>query len=85
MKKNIEVYSRTAALLFQLSEKDLRPVLVWIHGGAFFGGDGTELMMGGPQYLIEQDIVVVTINYRVGPLGNSDLQDLCHKSGRIRL
>jgi para-nitrobenzyl esterase len=44
-----------------------KPVYVWIHGGAFVVGtgsayDGTELAQSG-------DIIVVTINYRVGVLG----------------
>lgn len=44
------------------------PVLVWIHGGGFLYGSGsTELH--GPDYLIEQDLVLVTVNYRLGVLG----------------
>ena len=42
--------------------------MVWIHGGGFSSGSGsTELY--GPDYLIEQDVVLVTINYRLGVLG----------------
>lgn len=46
--------------------KDL-PVMVWIHGGAFVMGDG-----GGeydPTRLVEKDVIVVTLNYRLGNLG----------------
>ena len=44
-----------------------RPVLVWIHGGAFTGGSGA-LYDGAP--LAEQgDVVVVTLNYRLGVFG----------------
>jgi para-nitrobenzyl esterase len=44
-----------------------RPVLVWIHGGAFRNGSGA-LYDGGP--LAEQgDLVVVTLNYRMGVFG----------------
>jgi len=43
------------------------PVMVWIHGGAFIYGSG------GPSYdpsrLVEQGVVVVTLNYRLGALG----------------
>jgi para-nitrobenzyl esterase len=51
-----------------------RPVLFWIHGGAFMMGtgatyDGSELAALG-------DIVVVTINYRLGALGFVDFRDL---------
>ncbi|XP_049948014.1 juvenile hormone esterase-like [Schistocerca serialis cubense] len=46
----------------------LLPVMVWIHGGAFMMGSGnTDLY--GPEHLLEHDIVLVTLNYRVGVLG----------------
>jgi para-nitrobenzyl esterase len=47
--------------------KDL-PVMVWIHGGAFIFGSGNDTWyVGGP--LAGKDVVVVTINYRLGALG----------------
>ncbi|XP_064213262.1 alpha-esterase like protein E1 isoform X1 [Tribolium castaneum] len=52
----------------------LSPVLFWIHGGAFLNGSGgTE--MYGPDFLITQDVVVVTINYRLGILGFLSLEN----------
>ncbi|MEL0169568.1 MAG: carboxylesterase family protein [Pseudomonadaceae bacterium] len=43
------------------------PVMVWIHGGAFvFGNGGGEY---DPTRLVEQDVIVVTLNYRLGNLG----------------
>ena len=44
------------------------PVMVFIHGGAFYLGDGTPEFYG-PGWLIDHGIVLVTINYRLGPLG----------------
>lgn len=44
------------------------PVLVWIHGGAFLGGAGSEPTYDGAR-LAARGIVVVTINYRLGVLG----------------
>ncbi|MEO8910002.1 MAG: carboxylesterase family protein [Gemmatimonadaceae bacterium] len=45
-----------------------RPVLVWIHGGGFWAGfGGEERHNGGP--LAKKGAVVVTLNYRLGPLG----------------
>ena len=45
-----------------------KAVMVWIHGGGFGFGSGSREFYG-PDYLVEQDIVLVTINYRLGPLG----------------
>ncbi|GAB0097227.1 hypothetical protein DMENIID0001_128510 [Sergentomyia squamirostris] len=42
------------------------PVLAFVHGGAFVTGAGYQ---HPPQYLLEQDIVLVVIQYRLGPLG----------------
>jgi carboxylesterase type B len=49
-------------------KKNLRPVLFWIHGGAFVLGSGSE-DLHSPDYLITEDVVIVTINYRLGILG----------------
>lgn len=40
--------------------------MAFIHGGAFFSGSG---IMYGPNYLMDEDIVLVTINYRLGAFG----------------
>jgi para-nitrobenzyl esterase len=46
---------------------DLRPVMVWIHGGALVTGESNDY---DATRLVEQgDVVVVTINYRLGTLG----------------
>jgi para-nitrobenzyl esterase len=42
--------------------------MVWIHGGGFGGGSGALSIYDGTN-LAAQGIVVVTINYRVGPFG----------------
>lgn len=57
-----------------IKPKKLYPVLVYIHGGAFCGGN-VELENCGPDYLMMADIVLVTFNYRVGPLGFLYLND----------
>lgn len=53
-----------------------RPVLVFIHGGAFVTrSSAAELMAGGPylydgsRFAATQDVVVVSLNYRIGALG----------------
>lgn len=44
------------------------PVMFWISGGGFIAGSGG-ISAYGPQYLLDKDIVLVTINYRIGILG----------------
>ncbi|GBP31684.1 Esterase FE4 [Eumeta japonica] len=48
------------------NNEDLKPVVVYIHGGAFVLGFGN---MGLPYHLVEKDIVAVTFNYRLGVHG----------------
>lgn len=50
-----------------------RPVLVWIHGGAYRSGQGAIPWYNGKSFALQGDIVVVTINYRLGALGFTDL------------
>jgi para-nitrobenzyl esterase len=44
------------------------PVMVWIHGGAFNFGSASQPEYNGKN-LAQKGVVVVTINYRLGPLG----------------
>ena len=44
------------------------PVMVWIHGGGFFGGSGSQSGTDGSR-LTRQDVIVVTLNYRLGIFG----------------
>lgn len=44
------------------------PVLFWIHGGGFQFGNGNAFLYG-PDYLLPENIILVTINYRLGALG----------------
>ncbi|KPJ17074.1 Esterase FE4 [Papilio machaon] len=48
------------------TEKNLVPVMVYIHSGAFSGGNGN---MAKFQYLVRHDIIVISFNYRLGALG----------------
>jgi para-nitrobenzyl esterase len=45
------------------------PVMVWIHGGAFFLGSGAQYFDQGPTDLARHGVVLVTFNYRIGRLG----------------
>lgn len=46
-----------------------RPVLVWIHGGAFVTGGSSLPCFDGTSFAKEHGLIVVSINYRLGPLG----------------
>jgi para-nitrobenzyl esterase len=54
----------------------LRPVMVWIHGGAFVTGSGSTPWYDGTSFARRGDVVVVTINYRLGALGFLHLDEL---------
>jgi len=44
------------------------PVMVWLHGGAFLYGSGSDKYYDGT-LLAKRGVVIVTINYRLGPFG----------------
>ncbi|CAG9762947.1 unnamed protein product [Ceutorhynchus assimilis] len=44
------------------------PVIFWIYGGAFRGGS-SNFASTGPDWFVQQGVIVVTHNYRVGPFG----------------
>ena len=46
-----------------------RPVLVWLHGGGFTAGAGSLPVYDGQHLARRGDVVVVTVNYRLGALG----------------
>ncbi|MBR3498318.1 MAG: carboxylesterase/lipase family protein [Selenomonadaceae bacterium] len=46
-----------------------KPVMVFIYGGAFVSGYSSEDLYSGPNFVAAQDVVIVTLNYRLGVLG----------------
>ena len=48
------------------SRSSLMPVMVWIHGGGFVGGGSHQF---GPQFVMREDVILVTVNYRLGVFG----------------
>ncbi|XP_058463056.1 acetylcholinesterase-like [Malaya genurostris] len=50
------------------SDNKLRPVMVFIHGGGFLFGSGNSDCYS-PEYLLQEGVVTVTLNYRLGSLG----------------
>lgn len=58
-----------------------RPVMVWIHGGGFTIGAGSEPLYNGRLLASRGDVVVVTINYRLGALGFLYMPDFADAEG----
>ena len=58
-----------------------RPVLVWIHGGAFTMGSGSQPFYDGRLLSSRGNVVVVTINYRLGVFGFLNLNGVT--GGRV--
>jgi para-nitrobenzyl esterase len=52
-----------------ISNEGARPVMVRIHGGAFVTGSGSWDLHDGTALSCRGDVVVVTVNHRLGPLG----------------
>jgi para-nitrobenzyl esterase len=50
-----------------------RPVLFWLHGGGYETGDATQAVGDGVAFARSHELVVVTINYRLGALGFLDV------------
>lgn len=44
------------------------PVMIWIHGGSYISGSGSEERLDGTN-LAQKGVIVITINYRVGLFG----------------
>ncbi|CAL8081018.1 unnamed protein product [Orchesella dallaii] len=63
---NVYTHQYQKADEIPLEEDDLTPVIVYFHGGLFMHGSGEWYK---PKYMLDSDIVLVTINYRVGAFG----------------
>ncbi|HWK64082.1 MAG TPA: carboxylesterase family protein [Rhizobiaceae bacterium] len=50
-----------------------RPVMVWFHGGGFTSGSGGSIRYEGSNLVSRKDVVLVTVNHRLGALGFMDV------------
>jgi para-nitrobenzyl esterase len=53
-----------------------RPVMVWLHGGAFISGSGASAWYDGRNLAAKGDVVVVTLNHRLGAFGFLHLAEI---------
>ena len=59
-----------------INDNQKRPVLMWIHGGGFTGGSDNELKMYDGESLARSgNVVMVSVNHRLGVLGFMNLMD----------
>ena len=59
----------TLAITTPAADAGRRPVIVWLHGGAWLSGAGSLDWYDGKPLASLGDAVVVGVNYRLGPLG----------------
>jgi para-nitrobenzyl esterase len=52
---------------------DAKPVMVWLHGGAYVLGSASQPLYDGTRLVSGGHVVLVTVNYRLGALGFLDL------------
>lgn len=52
---------------------DAKPVMVWLHGGAYVLGSSSQPLYDAHRLVAGGDVIVVTVNYRLGALGFLDL------------
>ncbi|XP_017488211.1 PREDICTED: esterase B1 isoform X1 [Rhagoletis zephyria] len=74
-----QVQGREDCLYLNVFTKELHPqkplpVLVWIYGGGFQMGEASRDMYS-PDYFMMENVVLITITYRLGPLGFLVLDD----------
>ncbi|RFZ56620.1 Para-nitrobenzyl esterase [Mycobacterium marinum] len=55
-----------------------KPVMVWLHGGAYMLGSASQALYDGRRLASSGEVIVVTVNYRLGALGFLDLSSLSH-------
>jgi para-nitrobenzyl esterase len=60
----------------ELGDRRKRPVMVWLHGGGFSTGAGSEAIYNGVNVAHKNDVVLVSINHRLNVLGSTYLGEV---------
>ncbi|CRK92375.1 CLUMA_CG005926, isoform A [Clunio marinus] len=66
------------------NRRKLLPVIIYLHGGGFFAGTAGPSITGADFFMDTEDVIVVTMNYRLGPLGFLSTGDI-NMSGNFGL
>ncbi|KAF3401238.1 Carboxylesterase 4A [Talaromyces pinophilus] len=73
---HLQVFTPTLpSTLPSASTKGLKPVMLWIHGGAMINGAGSDSTFDGASLVSRGDVVLVSINYRLNIFGLLSLND----------
>lgn len=62
---HLSIYTR------DIKPEKLKPVMVWIHGGAFILGSNSKDFYN-PEFLLRKDVCLIGVNYRLGAFGKLD-------------
>lgn len=72
--QNLNIWTKT------LDGSEKKPVIVWLHGGAYLAGSSIEqAAYDGYRMCMEGDVVVVSINHRLNVLGYLDMSPFAEK------
>jgi para-nitrobenzyl esterase len=58
-----------------LNDSRKRPVMLWLHGGGFRGGSGSDPGWDGTNLCLRGDVVVITINHRLSAMGFANFSE----------
>lgn len=58
-----------------INDNRKRPVMLWLHGGGFRGGSGSNPGWDGTNLCLRGDVVVITINHRVDAMGFANFSE----------
>ena len=59
----------------ELNDSRRRPVMLWLHGGGFRGGSGSNPGWDGTNLCLRGDVVVITINHRLSAMGFANFSE----------
>lgn len=62
---------------------DSKPVMVWLHGGAYVLGSSSQTLYDGQRLASSGDVLIVTLNYRIGAFGFLDLSGFSNSRHRF--
>ena len=58
-----------------LNDSRKRPIMLWLHGGGFRNGSGSNPGWDGTNLCLRGDVVVVTINHRLDTMGFANFSE----------